>query len=36
MCMTCVCVYLQYLPVPEVPGGVGTGAAGRLCIGFQV
>lgn len=27
---------LQYVPVPEVPGGVGVGAARRLCIGVQV
>lgn len=27
---------LQYLPVPEVPGGVGTGATGRLCARVQV
>lgn len=30
----CHPIYLhifQYLLVPEVPGGVGTGAAGRLC-----
>lgn len=26
----------QHLPVPEVPGGVGPGAAGRLCAGVQV
>lgn len=27
---------LQYLPVPEVPRGVGTGATGRLCARVQV
>lgn len=26
----------QHFPVPEVPGGVGPGAAGRFCAGVQV
>lgn len=26
----------QYFPVPEVPGGVGTGTVSRLCPGVQV
>lgn len=31
-----ICLSPQYLPVPEVPGSLGTGAAGRLCTGIQV
>lgn len=27
---------LQYVPVPEVSGGVGVSSAGRLCAGVQV
>lgn len=26
----------QYVPVPEVSGGLGSGAAGRLCAGFPL
>lgn len=29
-------LFPQHLPVPEVPGGVGPGAAGRFCAGVQV
>ena len=39
-CVLMVFVYvfsfLQYLPLPEVPGGLGTGVAGRLRAGVQV
>lgn len=26
----------QYVPVPEVSGGLGSGAAGRLCAGVPL
>lgn len=26
----------QYVSVPEVSGGLGSGAAGRLCAGFPL